>query len=205
MFWLVMCNIMRKIQPLSNILPNTMDRPNVLEHVSGNVRRLRKELGLSQDALATASGVSRRMIVGIEGGDVNVSLATLDRIAEALGVLFPDLVQAPSRPDRSRIEAVAWVGRDPRSRATLLASAPARREVELWAWSLEPGERYVSEADAEGWREMVYVTEGELILELPGGEVCVGAGDFHVFASSQPYGYANRGEVAVRYIRNVVS
>ena len=33
-----------------------MDRPNVLEHVSGNVRRLRKELGLSQDALATASG-----------------------------------------------------------------------------------------------------------------------------------------------------
>ncbi|MCU9949620.1 helix-turn-helix domain-containing protein [Pseudomonas sp. PDM13] len=200
---------MRKKRRVSNILPNSMtpsmDRPNVLEHVSDNVRRLRKALGLSQDALATASGVSRRMIVGIEGGDVNVSLATLDRIAEALGVLFPDLVQTPSRPDRSRIEAVAWVGKDPRSRATLLASAPARREVELWAWSLEPGERYVSEADAEGWREMVYVTEGELTLELPEGEVRIGAGDFHVFASSQPYGYANRGEVAVRYIRNVVS
>lgn len=190
---------------MSNILPEAMDRPNVLEHVSENVRRLRKALGMSQDALASESGVSRRMIVGIEAGDVNVSLATLDRIAEALGVLFPDLVQAPSRPDRSRIEAVAWVGEDPRSRAVLLASAPARREVELWSWALEPGERYASEADAEGWREMVYVIEGELTLELPEGPVTVLAGDFHVFASSQPYAYSNLGTAPLRYLRNVVS
>lgn len=196
---------MRKFTSMSNILPKPMDRPNVLEHVSENVRRLRKALGMSQDALASESGVSRRMIVGIEAGDVNVSLATLDRIAEALGVLFPDLVQAPSRPDRSRIEAVAWVGEDPRSRAVLLASAPARREVELWSWALEPGERYASEADAEGWREMVYVIEGELTLELPEGPVTVRAGDFHVFASSRPYVYSNRGTVPLRYLRNVVS
>ena len=114
------------------------------------------------------------MIVGIEGGDVNVSLATLDRIAEALGVLFPDLVQAPSRPDRSRIEAVAWSAATPqRAPAGQRPGATRGRALGLVAGA---GERYVSEADAEGWREMVYVTEGELTLELPGGEVRVGAG-----------------------------
>ena len=137
-----MCTIMRKTATVSNILPNPTERPSVLEHVSGNVRRLRLQAGLSQEALARAASVSRRMLVGIESGDVNVSLSTLDRIAAALGVLFPDLVQAPAT-DRSRINAVAWVGHHPESRATLLASAPARREVELWAWSLGPGERYV--------------------------------------------------------------
>ncbi|HEQ3657763.1 TPA: helix-turn-helix transcriptional regulator, partial [Pseudomonas aeruginosa] len=87
-----MCTIMRKTATVSNILPNPTERPSVLEHVSGNVRRLRLQAGLSQEALARAASVSRRMLVGIESGDVNVSLSTLDRIAAALGVLFPDLV-----------------------------------------------------------------------------------------------------------------
>ncbi|AHC66469.1 helix-turn-helix domain protein [Pseudomonas aeruginosa] len=189
---------------MSNILPNPTERPSVLEHVSGNVRRLRLQAGLSQEALARAASVSRRMLVGIESGDVNVSLSTLDRIAAALGVLFPDLVQAPAT-DRSRINAVAWVGHHPESRATLLASAPARREVELWAWSLGPGERYVSEPDAAGWREMVLVIEGRLRLELADGERRIEAGDFHAFASDQPYAYVNDGDEVVRFTRNVVS
>ncbi len=185
-------------------MPNPTERPSVLEHVSGNVRRLRLQAGLSQEALARAASVSRRMLVGIESGDVNVSLSTLDRIAAALGVLFPDLVQAPAT-DRSRINAVAWVGHHPESRATLLASAPARREVELWAWSLGPGERYVSESDAAGWREMVLVIEGRLRLELADGERRIEAGDFHAFASDQPYAYVNDGDEVVRFTRNVVS
>ncbi|HFK8503740.1 TPA: helix-turn-helix domain-containing protein [Pseudomonas aeruginosa] len=199
-----MCTIMRKTATVNNILPNPTERPSVLEHVSGNVRRLRLQAGLSQEALARAASVSRRMLVGIESGDVNVSLSTLDRIAAALGVLFPDLVQAPAT-DRSRINAVAWVGHHPESRATLLASAPARREVELWAWSLGPGERYVSEPDAAGWREMVLVIEGRLRLELADGERRIEAGDFHAFASDQPYAYVNDGDEVVRFTRNVVS
>ncbi|MFC5695831.1 helix-turn-helix domain-containing protein [Pseudomonas sp. GCM10022186] len=196
---------MRKTKGVSNMLPKSDERPNVLEHVSENVRRLRRAAGLSQEALASAAGVSRRMLVGIEGGDVNVSLATLDRIAAALGVLFPDLVQRPDRPDRSRINAVAWVGSMPSSRATLLASAAARREVELWTWSLGPGERYTAEPDAEGWQEMIYVIEGRLSVRRGEDLQQVGAGDFLVFGSDQPYTYANDGEVVVRFIRNVLT
>ncbi|MDH4582537.1 helix-turn-helix domain-containing protein [Pseudomonas sp. BN415] len=200
-----MCNIMRKSQGVSNMLPKSDERPNVLEHVSENVRRLRRAAGLSQEALATAAGVSRRMLVGIEGGDVNVSLATLDRIAAALGVLFPDLVQQPDRPDRSRINAVAWVGSKPGSRATLLASSATRHEVELWSWSLAPGERYTAEPDAEGWREMIFVIEGNLSVLRGDDKQRVEAGDFLVFGSDRLYTYANEGEVMVRFVRNVLT
>ncbi len=74
---------------MSNILPTPSERPSVLVHVADNVKTHRRSAGLSQDALAKASGVSRRMLVGIEGGDNNVSLATLDRIAAALHVTSP--------------------------------------------------------------------------------------------------------------------
>lgn len=49
---------------------------SVLEHVAGNLRRLRQQAGLSQQALAEAAQVSRRMLVAIESGDANVSLNT---------------------------------------------------------------------------------------------------------------------------------
>ena len=177
---------------------------SVLVHVAENVRRLRTDAGLSQQALADASDVSRRMLVGIESGDANVSLNTLDRIAEALGVTFADLVKAPSNPDLRRIVALAWRGRAPGSQGVLLATAPASHDVELWAWTLMPGERYASAADPAGWHEMFFVIEGRLVVELPEGDHAIDAGDFFVFPSDRDYAYRNDGTTPLRFIRNVV-
>ena len=177
---------------------------SVLEHVAENLRRLRTAAGLSQQALAEASDVSRRMLVGIESGDANVSLNTLDRIAEALGVTFGDLVKAPGNAGRSRIEALAWSGRTPGSRGVLLATAPASHDVELWAWTLMPGERYASAPDPRGWHTMIFVIEGRLRLELPDGEHIVEAGDFFAFATDCDYACRNDGDTPLRFIRNVV-
>ena len=82
---------------------NPTHRASVLQHVSLNVRRLRNAAGMSQSALAERSGVSRRMLVGIESGDANVSLNTLDRIDEqrrAVSDFFEQLSQTHDRlPD----------------------------------------------------------------------------------------------------------
>ena len=179
-------------------------RASVLQHVSQNVRRLRLVAHLSQSALAELSGVSRRMLVAIEAGEKNVSLSTLDRVAEALNVAFSDLIQAPGSADPSRINEVAWAGSIPGSRAVLLAKATARREVELWEFSLEPGESYVSEADPDGWSEQVYVVEGHLTVNLPEQIHHVAPGGFFMFASNQAHSYENQGEESVRFVRNVV-
>jgi len=180
------------------------ERPPILEHVAGNLRRLRRAAGLSQEALAEASGVSRRMLVNIERGDANVSLAVLDRIAAALNVLFVDLVRDADGPDRSRIQALAWAGTTPESRGTLLAGAPASHAAELWIWSLGAGDRYVSEPDGDGWHDMIYVIEGRLTVHLADGPRVIEAGDFHSFASNQPYIYENTGTARVRFLRNVI-
>lgn len=181
-----------------------MDRPNVLAHVADNIRHWRKVRGLSQDALATQAGVSRRMVVAIEGGDANVSLSTLDRLAHALGASFSQLVRPPDMPDNSYINSLAWQGTHADSRATLLGTVPAAREAELWSWALGPGECYPAEADAADWHEMLFVIEGDLTVEMDGGVRHVAAGDFLIFTSDRPYAFVNQGTGLVRFVRNVV-
>jgi len=186
------------------LVKDPTSRASVLQHVSHNVRRLRQAAGLSQSALAECSGVSRRMLVAIEAGDNNVSLTTLDRIAEALDVAFSDLIQPGENRDPSRINELAWVGTLPGSRAVLLASTVASKEVELWEWLLQPGEAYASEPDAEGWSEQIYVCEGRLTILLDGRSHELAAGEFFVYPSNQPYAYRNDSETLVRFVRNVV-
>ncbi|WP_429506575.1 helix-turn-helix domain-containing protein [Pseudomonas sp. 2835] len=183
---------------------DSTQRASVLQHVSQNIRRLRHAAELSQAALAEQSGVSRRMLVAIEAGEKNVSLTTLDLIAEALQVAFSDLIKAPDNRDPSRINELAWAGVHPGSKAVLLASSAATREVELWEWRLEPGEVYPCEPDAEGWSEQLFVFEGCLTLDIEGHRHLLNAGEFFTFASNRRYAYRNDGEVATRFVRNVV-
>ena len=190
-----MSNIVHKENP---------HRASVLQHVSQNVRRLRHAADLSQTALSEKSGVSRRMLVAIEAGEKNVSLSTLDRVAEALEVAFSDLIQAPDAGDHSRINELAWAGDIPGSKAVLLAKATARREVELWEMRLEPGVRYSPEPDPEGWSVQLFVFEGCLTLAVGEAQNTLNAGDFFMFASDQPHAYRNDADVAVRFVRNVV-
>ncbi|WP_053134060.1 helix-turn-helix domain-containing protein [Pseudomonas sp. MIACH] len=179
-------------------------RASVLQHVSQNVRRLRHAADLSQTALSEKSGVSRRMLVAIEAGEKNVSLSTLDRVAEALDVAFSDLIQAPDVRDHSRINELAWAGDIPGSKAILLAKATARREVELWEMRLESGDRYSPEPDPEGWNVQIFVFDGCLTLRLGDAKKYISAGEFFMFGSDQTHGYCNDGSVAVRFVRTVV-
>ncbi len=179
-------------------------RASVLQHVSQNVRRLRLLAHLSQSALSELSGVSRRMLVAIEAGEKNVSLSTLDRVAEALDVAFSDLIQAPGSVDPSRINELAWAGTTAGSKAVLLAKAVACKEVELWEWTLEPGDEYHSQADAEGWSEQLYVFAGCLTLVIDDKSLQFTAGEFYMYASNTPHSYRNEGNEVVRFIRNVV-
>jgi len=178
-------------------------RGDVLSHVGRNLRRLRQRTGMSQAALADASGLSRRMIVNVEGGDTNISLSSLDRLAEALGVGFVDIVSDPEAETR-RLDALVWRGADPASIGMIQASTPARKEAQLWSWSLGVGDRYAAEPDPEGWHEMVSVTAGRLRITLAEGPLTIEAGDYAVYSSAQAYAYENAATEITRFVRVVV-
>ena len=55
-------------------------------YLGENVKRLRKSLGLSQRDLAFDAGVAKNIIEKIESGNSNVTLNTIERIAECLNV-----------------------------------------------------------------------------------------------------------------------
>lgn len=189
---------------MSTIVRNSSERSDVLAFVAQNLRRLRRRSGLSQAALAEASGISRRMIVNLEGGATNISLSSLDHLAEALGATFVELVSDPEAHSR-RIGAVTWRGASPASEAVLLGSVPAHAEAQLWTWSLAPGDRYVAEPDPEGWHEMIVVTEGRLLIDLAEGPLTVEAGGYAIYGTAQQYSYISASDEVTRFIRNVVS
>jgi transcriptional regulator with XRE-family HTH domain len=65
--------------------------------VGRNLRAYREAKGLSQEAFADELGVHRTYMGGIERGERNLTLKSLERIAGRLG-LDPLALQQPARP-----------------------------------------------------------------------------------------------------------
>ena len=61
-------------------------KANLNEVVGVNLRRLRNALGVSQDEFADIASLHRTYIGAVERGERNITLDTLQRIADALNV-----------------------------------------------------------------------------------------------------------------------
>ncbi|MFK0007534.1 helix-turn-helix domain-containing protein [Paenarthrobacter sp. NPDC090520] len=158
------------------------------------VRQERNGLGWTLDRLAAAAGVSRRMLVNVEQGGVNPSIGTLLRLSDALGVGLPALVEppAPRAPKITRAGegAVLWTGPSG-GRGVLVAGTESPDVVELWDWTLAPGERHESEAHAAGTRELLQVQMGSLTVAVGTESHELKAGDAFTFRSDVAHSYAN--------------
>lgn len=56
-----------------------------LQRLGAVIRDLRKEAGMTQHELAKKAKLSRATIAGLEGGDSNLRMETLDKVSQALG------------------------------------------------------------------------------------------------------------------------
>ncbi|WP_129246184.1 helix-turn-helix transcriptional regulator [Achromobacter veterisilvae] len=66
-------------------------------YVALNLRRMREQLGLSQEALADAAGLHRTYVGSVERGERNISIDNIDRLAIALNVSPASLLEKPNQ------------------------------------------------------------------------------------------------------------
>jgi len=116
------------------------------------------------------------------------------RISDALGVGLPALVEPPQpkpvKVTRQGDGATLWSS-EAGGRGVLVASTEPPDVVELWEWTLGPGDRYMSEAHTPGTRELVQVQQGTITVEVAGRSVTLAAGDAVAFPGDVAHAYAD--------------
>ncbi len=68
--------------------------------VGTNLRRIRREKGLTQEDLSELSGFTQQYLSTVESGQANPTIVTIYEIALAMGVSHVDLVQPPVKASR---------------------------------------------------------------------------------------------------------
>jgi transcriptional regulator with XRE-family HTH domain len=166
---------------------------DVARSIAESVRSGRTTRGWTLDELAERSGVSRRLIVQIEQGQANPSIATLLRLSDALGIGLPRLVAAADSPALHVVRAgsapVLWRG-ERGGRARLVAGTGPPNVLELWDWTLHPGESHDSEPHSRGTIEHMLVVEGNVQLQVAGEQQALHPGDAAAFPGDWPHRYA---------------
>ncbi|WP_370327967.1 helix-turn-helix domain-containing protein [Euzebya sp.] len=179
-----------------------MDVEELADVIGANVLRFRQALGWSQDALATASGLSKGTIVAIEQHRSNPSVATLCALSETLGVGLATLLERPAGPlvkHRGTADAVVLWSTPAGSRAELLIGTDPPMGIELWRWRLEPGEGFGGAPHPRGTRETVHVDGGALTVTIADRTVDLAAGDVIVFEAHEPHRYESAGDGAATF------
>jgi transcriptional regulator with XRE-family HTH domain len=174
--------------------------------VAVTVRSLRHGRGLSAEQLAARAGVSKGALVALENATANPNLATLVRIADALGVPVSTLVeQREPRPvqvtDAAAIEPL-WHGPGGGT-ARLLLTTPTAAPVELWRWHLPAGEAYDSHPHPAGIVETITVLSGAAVIIVDGTDHPLRAGMTATFAADAAHSYRASGHEGAELLMTV--
>jgi transcriptional regulator with XRE-family HTH domain len=174
----------------------------LIDVLSSRIRQRRSDRRLSLDRLASMAGVSKGLLVQIESGQANPSIATLCKVAAALGASVADLVQVSGQHPAEVLPAGAprllWRGPKGGS-ATLLVGSAGPDMLELWSWALRPGERYDAPAHPHGTEELIHVVRGRLSLIFGEVSYAIESGGSAVAHTDRAHAYACDGKKPVEF------
>lgn len=178
----------------------------VSEAVAAKLKEHRKKQKLSLDELSRRAGVSKGVLVNIEKSLANPSIATLCKLAAALGVSVADIVNVANTPTMHVIEGkdipTLWTG--PKGgTARLLAGTSGANMIELWRWEMQPRELFESPGHPHGTFELIHVEEGQLTLKVDSIEMFIPSGCSAVARTDAPHYYANDGDTKLVFTMTV--
>lgn len=77
-------------------MPKSTPHPSARMVFAQNLRRVRQQQGLSQEALADLAGLHRTYVGSVERGERNISIDNMETLADALRVSLLDLLTQTS-------------------------------------------------------------------------------------------------------------
>lgn len=163
--------------------------------VGERLRAIRRSRRATLRTVATRSGLSESFLSQVERGRSSASIASLRRIADALGVSIADLFDVDSVPGprvlrRDERPALAFgvLGRK------LLLTPRPLQSLEVFVGELEVGGSTGNQPYAHGDSEELFVVlAGEVQLEVGGEVFHLEHGDSIDYRSSTPHRATNAG------------
>ncbi len=192
--------------------------PSIDTRIATNLRALRAERGLSLEALAQATGVSRSALSLIERGKNSPTAVVLDKIAVGLGVTLSDLVGQPggsaaqasaaaASPLARHADQAVWT--DPGSGYVRRAVSPAHfaSPIQLVEVHFPAGARVAFETGPRNSQvhQQVWVLDGAMDLTVGDTTWRLHGGDCLAMALDQPIVFFNPTDRSTRYAVVLVS
>ncbi|MEO8244614.1 MAG: helix-turn-helix domain-containing protein [bacterium] len=165
-------------------------RSEIHDRLAVSLREARKARGLSLDAVAKLSGVSRSMVSQIERGESSPTVATLWNLTQALQVDFAGLLER--RPSAGievvRSEAAPVIGGRGRDLVIrILSPAEAVGEHEVYDLVFGAAGELLSEPHSAGCRESLTVIVGRIRVVSGDEESRLGPGDTARYPADRPH------------------
>ena len=181
--------------------------PDVNARIAERVRQLRAARGLSLDALAERSGVSRSMISLVERGESSPTAVVLEKLATGLGVTMaamfdaPSTAGAPGGPIARRADQPLW--RDPGSGYLRRNVSPpgAPQPMQIVEVEFPPRARVAFETGARDVRiqQQVWVLQGTIDVTVGAERHRLRDGDCLAMQLDRPTMFHNPTRKPARY------
>ncbi|WP_147126376.1 helix-turn-helix domain-containing protein [Shimia ponticola] len=168
-----------------------MTRPDILDRLATRLKEARAAQGLSLEAVAQLSGVSRSMVSQIERGESSPTVATLWNLTQALKVDFAGLLQADANAPQINVtrsgDVPTIAGRGTGCTIRIL-SAPEQAGVhEVYELQFEAGGVLDSDPHQPGTRETLAVIDGAVSVVSGEAEDTLQEGDTARYAADVPH------------------
>lgn len=174
---------------------------NIADRLAKRLKESRKNKGLSLEATAKLSGVSRSMLSQIERGESSPTVATLWNLTRALQVDFAGLLD-----DEKPNLAIKEIMRDERTptidsqgegcRIRILSPANQVGQLEIYEISFTAQGKLVSEPHSAGCEEHLTVQEGTISVSVDDNIVHLNQGDTIRYAADRPHAIRVETETA---------
>ena len=170
-------------------------REGVELELGRRIRELREQRGAALRAVAEAAGVSESFLSQVERGVASPSVATLRRMAEALGESVASFFQGPSAPGEVvRVRNRRRLVHPERRWEDVLLTPAGARKLQVILSTIEPEagsgpDPYAHDSD----EECVIVLKGRLEIWVEDERYDLDEGDSLLFESRRPHRNRNPG------------